>query len=258
MAAVQYREKILTVHHWTDRQFSFTTTRNPSFRFLNGQFTMIGIEVEGKPIMRAYSMVSANYEEHLEFLSIKVSDGPLTSRLQHIRPGDELIVNSKAVGTLILQNLIPGKRLYLMSTGTGLAPFMSVIRDPETYEQFEQVILMHGCREVKELAYDDYIRNGLPANEFFGEMVSAQLKYFPTVTREPFKHQGRVTTLFENGTVSAEFGFPMPNREEDRVMVCGNPDMNVDIRKMLTGWGWSEGNMGEPGHFVVERAFVDK
>lgn len=256
--AVQFREKILTVHHWTQNQFSFTTTRDPGFRFLNGQFTMIGIEVEGKPLMRAYSMVSANYEEHLEFLSIKVQNGPLTSRLQHVKPGDELIVNSKAVGTLILQNLIPGKRLYLMCTGTGLAPFMSVIRDPETYEHFEHVILVHGCRQISELAYHEYIENDLPKHEFFGEMVSKQLKYFPTVTREPFRHQGRVTTLFESGEVAREFGFPVPNIAEDRVMVCGNPDMNVDCRKILKGWGWTEGNMGEPGHFVVERAFVDK
>lgn len=258
MAAVHFREKVLNVHHWTDRQFSFTTTRDPAFRFLNGQFTMIGIEVNSKPLLRAYSMVSANYEEQLEFLSIKVPDGPLTSRLQHIKVGDELIVNSKAVGTLILQNLIPGKRLYLMSTGTGLAPFMSVIKDPETYEQFEQVILVHGCREVKELAYDNFISQELPKNEFFGELVTHQLKYYPAVTREIFRHHGRVTTLFEAGEVAREFGLPPPNRDEDRVMICGSPEMLRDTRAILKGWGWSEGNMGEPGHFVIERAFVDK
>jgi len=256
--ATQFREKILTVHHWTDRQFSFTTTRDPGFRFLNGQFTMIGIEVEGKPLMRAYSMVSANYDEYLEFLSIKVPEGPLTSRLQHIKVGDELIVNSKAVGTLILQNLLPGRHLYLLSTGTGLAPFMSIIKDPETYERFEKVILVHGCREVKELAYDEFISKELPANEFFGDVVAGKLCYFPTVTREPFRNQGRVTTLFESGAVAKSFGLPPPNVNDDRVMICGSPEMLRDTKAMLQAWQWTEGHMDSPGHYVIERAFVEK
>src|SRR5580765_7400776 len=207
MASI-FRERVLTVQHWTDRQFSFTTTRDPSFRFHNGQFTMIGIEVEGKPLLRAYSMVSANYEEQLEFLSIKVADGPLTSRLQHIQPGDTLLVNSKAVGTLIMENLLPGKTLYLLSTGTGLAPFMSIIKDPETYERFDKVVLTHGCREVSELAYDRVIMHDLPSNEFFGEQVKKQLVYYPTVTRQPFRHQGRVTTLLDSGKLPADLGLP--------------------------------------------------
>lgn len=256
--ATQFREKILTVRHWTDRQFSFTTTRDPGFRFLNGQFTMIGIEVEGKPLLRAYSMVSANYEEHLEFLSIKVPDGPLTSRLQHIKVGDELIVNSKAVGTLILENLLPGRHLYMLSTGTGLAPFMSIIKDPTTYERFEKVVLVHGCREVAELAYDHVINEELPNNEFFGEQVKAQLIYYPTVTRQAFRNQGRVTTLLESGKLASDIGLPPVNRDDDRIMICGSPDMLRDTKNLVTQWGWTEGHMDSPGHFVIERAFVEK
>jgi ferredoxin--NADP+ reductase len=256
--ATIFRERVLTVHHWTDRQFSFTTTRDPSFRFLNGQFTMIGIEVEGKPLMRAYSMVSANYDEQLEFLSIKVPDGPLTSRLQHIKPGDTLLVNSKAVGTLIMENLLPGKNLYLLSTGTGLAPFMSIIKDPATYERFEKVILTHGCREISELAYDDVITRELPENEFFGEQVKNQLVYYPTVTREPFRNQGRVTTLLDNGKLPADIGLPPLNIETDRVLICGSPEMLKDSRDLLVKRGFVEGHMESPGHFAIERAFVEK
>jgi ferredoxin--NADP+ reductase len=178
-------EQVLSVHHWTDRLFSFTTTRSPSLRFSNGHFTMIGLKVNDKPCC-AYSIVSPNYEEQLEFLSIKVPDGPLTSRLQHIQPGDKVLVGHKPTGTLLIDYLLPGKRLYLLGTGTGLAPFMSIIRDPETYERFEQVVLVHGVRQVSELAYRDYITQELPRHEFLGELVSQQLKYYPTVTREPF------------------------------------------------------------------------
>lgn len=253
-----FNERVLTVHHWTDSLFSFTTTRDPSFRFLNGQFTMIGIEVEGKPLMRAYSMVSANYEETLEYLSIKVPNGPLTSRLMHIQPGDTLLVNSKAVGTLILQNVLAGKNLYLLSTGTGMAPFMSVIKDPETYERFEKVILVHGVRHVAELAYHEYLQNELPNNEFFGEQVKQQLIYYPTVTREPFRNQGRITDLIEAGKLEADIGLPPMSREHDRVMICGSPEMLRDLKKMFEARGWDEGNMSTPGHFVIERAFVEK
>lgn len=256
--ASHFSERVLSVHHWTDRLFSFTTTRDMSFRFLNGQFTMIGIQVDGKPLLRAYSMVSANYEEQLEFFSIKVQDGPLTSRLQHLKVGDELLVNSKAVGTLILQNLLPGKNLYLLSTGTGMAPFMSVIKDPETYENFEKVILVHGCRQVAELAYDQLITEELPKNEFFGEMVREKLLYYPTVTREPFRHQGRVTTLMDSGKLMADLGLPPLDRERDRVMICGSPEMLKDTKDLLVKRGYSEGNMSTPGHFVIERAFVEK
>jgi ferredoxin/flavodoxin---NADP+ reductase len=253
-----FNERVLTVNHWTDTLFSFTTTRDPSFRFLNGQFTMIGIQVEGKPLMRAYSMVSANYDETLEYLSIKVPNGPLTSRLMHIQPGDTLLVNSKAVGTLILQNVLPGKNLYLLSTGTGMAPFMSVIRDPETYERFEKVILVHGVRTINELAYHDYLQNELPQNEFFGEQVRKQFIYYPTVTREAFKNQGRITDLIATGKLEVAIGLPTMNKTDDRVMICGSPEMLRDLKNMFTERGWDEGNMSEPGHFVIERAFVEK
>jgi len=251
-------ERVLTVHHWTDRQFSFTTTRDPALRFLNGHFTMIGLRVNGKPLLRAYSIVSANYEEHLEFLSIKVPDGPLTSRLQHMQVGDTVIVGKKPTGTLVIDYLLPGKRLYMMSTGTGLAPFMSIVRDPATYEKFEEVILVHGVREVAELAYHDYLEKELPAHEFLGEMVSKQMKYYPTVTREPFRYQGRITDLIENGKMFTDLGVPAINPAEDRVMICGSPGLLKDLKHMLEARSFKEGNTTTPGDFVVERAFVEQ
>lgn len=251
-------EKVLTVHHWTDRLFSFTTTRDPSLRFSNGHFTMIGLRVEGKPLLRAYSIVSANYEEHLEFLSIKVPDGPLTSRLQHIQVGDEIIVGRKPTGTLLIDYLLPGKRLYLLSSGTGLAPFMSVIRDPETYEKFSEVILIHSVREVKELAYHDYITKELPAHEFLGDLVKNQLKYYPTVTRETFHQQGRITDLIENGKLFSDLKVPPLDPEHDRGMICGSPAMLRDLKQMLEHRGFKEGNTSTPGDFVIERAFADQ
>ena len=251
-------ERVLSVHHWTDRLFSFTTTRDTSLRFSNGHFTMIGLRVNNKPLLRAYSIVSANYEEHLEFLSIKVPDGPLTSRLQHIQVGDSIVVGKKPTGTLLIDYLLPGKRLYMLSTGTGVAPFLSIIRDPETYEKFEQVVLVHGVREVKELAYHDYITQELPQHEFLGEMVSQQLKYYPTVTREAFKHQGRVTTVIDNGQMAADLGLPALNPVEDRVMICGSPEMLRDLKHMMETRGFKEGNTTKPGDFVIERAFAEQ
>jgi ferredoxin--NADP+ reductase len=251
-----HEERVLSVHHWTDRLFSFTTTRDTGLRFSNGHFTMIGLKVNGKPLLRAYSIVSPNYEETLEFLSIKVPDGPLTSRLQHIQVGDSVIVGKKPTGTLLIDYLLPGKRLYLLSTGTGMAPFLSIIRDPDTYEKFEQVILVHGVREVKELAYHDYLTQELPQHEFLGEMVSKQLLYYPTVTREPFRNQGRVTDLIENGKLAADLGVPQLNAEEDRVMICGSSEMLRDLKHMMEARGLKEGNTTTPGDFVIERAFV--
>ena len=253
-----HEERVLSVHHWTDRLFSFTTTRDPTLRFSNGHFTMIGLMVNGKPLLRAYSIVSANYEEHLEFLSIKVPDGPLTSRLQHIQVGDSVIVGKKPTGTLLIDYLLPAKRLYLFSTGTGLAPFLSVIRDPETYERFEQVILVHGVRQVAELAYHDYLTKELPEHEILGEMVSAQLKYSPTVTREPFRNQGRIPDLIESGKLAADLGLPQLNPLEDRAMLCGSPEMLASIKSLLEKMKFEEGNTTRPGDFVVERAFVEK
>jgi len=251
-------EKVLSVHHWTDRLFSFTTTRSQSLRFSNRHFTMIGLRVNGKPLLRAYSIVSPNYEETLEFLSIKVPDGPLTSRLQHIQPGDSIIVGHKPTGTLLIDYLLPGKRLYLFGTGTGLAPFMSIIRDPDTYEKFDQVILVHGCRLVSELAYRDYITQELPRHEFLGELVSSQLRYYPTVTREPFPTQGRIPELIESGRMARDLGLPDLHPQLDRVMLCGSPEMLKSIKEVLEKRGFKEGNTTTPGDFVVERAFVEQ
>ena len=254
-----HEETVLTVHHWTDRLFSFTTTRDTALRFSNGHFTMIGLRTpEGKPLLRAYSIVSANYEDHLEFLSIKVADGPLTSKLQHIKVGDKIIVGRKPTGTLLIDYLVPGKRLYMLSTGTGMAPFMSVLRDPDTYNKFEQVILVHGVRQVDELAYRDLLTKQLPEHEFLGEMVKEQFKYYPTVTRETFENQGRITDLIESGKLCSDLGFPALNPAEDRIMICGSPGLLKDLRHMLEVRGFNEGNTTKPGDFVVERAFAEQ
>ena len=251
-------ERVLSVHHWTDKLFTFTTTRDESMRFSNGHFTMIGLRVNDKPLLRAYSIVSANYEDHLEFLSIKVPDGPLTSRLQHIKVGDTVIVGKKCTGTLLIDYLLPGKRLYLLSTGTGLAPFMSIIRDPQTYEAFEQVVLAHGVRELGELAYHDLITGQLPQHEFLGEMIGKQLLYYPTVTREPYRTMGRVTDLMASGKMFDDLKLPPLDAANDRVMICGSPDMLKDLKAMLEGKGFKEGTTSKPGDFVIERAFAEK
>jgi ferredoxin--NADP+ reductase len=252
------RETVLSVKHWNDGLFSFTATRTPTFRFENGQFTMVGIEVEGRPLTRAYSMVSANYEDTLEFLSIKVPDGLLTSRLQHIRPGDAILVGNKPVGTLIIDNLLPGRLLYLLATGTGLAPFLSIVRDPNTYERFEKVVLVHGCRQVADLAYRDMLTRELQNHDFLGEMIRERLVYYPTVTREPFENRGRITDLIESGRLFRDIGENPLDPEHDRVMLCGSPDMNADLRVMLTARGFKEGSSGKPAHYLVEKAFVEK
>jgi len=256
--SLMHEERVLSVHHWTDRLFSFTTTRDPTLRFSNGHFTMIGLKVDGKPLLRAYSIVSANYEDHLEFLSIKVPDGPLTSRLQHIEVGDTVIVGKKPTGTLLCDYLLPGKRLYMLSTGTGLAPFMSIVRDPETYDRFEQVILVHGVREVDELAYHDLLVKHLPKHEFLGELVANKLRYYPTVTREEFIHQGRITELIESGRLFDDLKLPPLDAAEDRVMICGSPAMLKDLKRMLEARGFEEGNTTRPGDFVIERAFAEQ
>ncbi|MBV9077318.1 MAG: ferredoxin--NADP reductase [Methylobacteriaceae bacterium] len=251
-------ERVLSVHHWTDTLFSFTTTRDPTFRFRNGEFTMIGIKVNEKPLLRAYSLVSANYEENLEFFSIKVPAGPLTSRLQHLKVGDPIIVSRKATGTLVLDNLHAGRNLYLIGTGTGLAPFLSIIKDPETYERFERVVLVHGCRQVNELAYGETITTTLPEDEFVGELIREKLVYYPTVTREPFRNRGRVTDLIQTGKLFTDAGVAPLERDADRVMLCGSPAMLADLRTLLDARGFVEGNHGEPGEYVVEKAFVEK
>lgn len=251
-------ERVLSVHHWTESLFSFRTTRDPSFRFRSGQFTMIGIPVDGKPLLRAYSVASAHYEEELEFFSIKVPNGPLTSRLQHLKAGDHIMISRKPTGTLVLDNLAPGKHLYLLGTGTGLAPFLSLIKDPETYERFEKVVIVHGVRFVKDLAYSEMISEALPSDEFVGEMIREQLIYYPTVTREPFRNQGRITDLMQSGQLYADCGLPPITTADDRFMLCGSPAMLEDVRALLDSQGWIEGNHGEPGHYVIEKAFVEK
>jgi ferredoxin--NADP+ reductase len=252
------REEVLSVRHWTDTLFSFTTTRDPGFRFLNGQFAMIGLEVEGRPLLRAYSMASANYEENLEFFSIKVADGPLTSRLQRIAPGDIVLVGRKATGTLVTDNLLPGRRLLLLSTGTGLAPFASLVKDPDVYERFDSVILVHGCRRISELAYGEELVARLRQDELLAEMMAEKLLYYPTVTREPFRNRGRITDLIESAKLFADIGLPPLDHESDRVMLCGNPAMLEELRFLFDRRGFKEGNHSAPGHFVVEKAFVEK
>ncbi|WP_396436668.1 ferredoxin--NADP reductase [Limnohabitans sp.] len=253
-----FEERVLSVHHWTDRLFTFTTTRDPSLRFSNGHFTMIGLRLNGKPLLRAYSIASPNYEEHLEFLSIKVEEGPLTSHLQHIQVGDTIVVGKKPTGTLLIDYLTPAKRLYLLSTGTGLAPFLSIIRDPETYEKFETVVVVHGVRQVDELAYHELIVDHLPQHEFLGDMIGQQLRYYPTVTRETYRNMGRVTALIESGKLFTDLALPPMNPAEDRVMLCGSPGMLNDLKHMLETQGFAEGNTSTPGDFVIERAFVEK
>ena len=250
-------ERVLSVRHWTDRLFSFTTTRDAAVRFSNGHFTMIGLRINDKPLLRAYSIASPNYEDHLEFLSIKVEDGPLTSRLQHIQPGDTIVVGRKPTGTLVVDYLLPGKRLYLFSTGTGLAPFMSIIRDPESYEKFEQIILVHGVRTVDELAYHDVILDHLPRHEFLGDMIASQLLYYPTVTREDFRNVGRIPDLIASGKLFADLDLPPLDAAHDRAMICGSPAMLKDLRHLLESRGFKEGNTSRPGDFVIERAFAE-
>ncbi len=252
-------ETVLDVRHWTDAYFSFTTTRDDGFRFENGQFVMIGLKVDGKPLLRAYSIASANWEEQLEFFSIKVQDGPLTSRLQHIRPGDEIIIGRKPTGTLLISDLHPGRNLYLLGTGTGLAPWLSVIKDPGTYERFDRVILAHGVRNIEDLAYRDYFENELPQHEFLGEMIREKLLYYPAVSREAFPNHGRLTTLMDNGDMMRALGIEPLDPEHDRAMICGSPQMLADFRALLDGRGFTAApRIGVPGQYVFERAFVEK
>jgi ferredoxin--NADP+ reductase len=252
-------ERVLKVHHWSETVFSFTTTRHQSFRFENGHFVMLGLYVNEKPLMRAYSIASANHEEWLEFLSIKVPDGPLTSRLQNIKPGDEVLVSRKPTGTLVLENLKPAKHLYLLGSGTGLAPFMSLIKDPAAYERFEKIVLVHGARYRSELAYRDFIEWELTHHEYLGRQVKNQLIYYPTVTRERFRHEGRVTTLITTGRLFRDIGLPPFAASVDRAMICGSPAMLADLSTLLDAHGFQiSPHIGVPGDYVIERAFVGR
>ncbi|MBV1704663.1 MAG: ferredoxin--NADP reductase [Hyphomicrobiales bacterium] len=253
-----HTEKVISVRHWTDRLFSFRTTRNPALRFRSGQFVMMGLATEGKPLLRAYSLASAPYEDGLEFFSIKVPDGPLTSRLQHLNEGDEVLVGRKPTGTLLIDNLRHGRNLFLLGTGTGLAPYLSLVKDPETYERFERVILVHGVRFVKDLAYSDYLSRDLPNDELIGELAAAQLSYYPTVTREPALHNGRISTLLDSGKLHADLGLPGFDAAADRFMLCGSEAMIADLKTIFLARELQEGNTGEPGDFVIEKAFVEK
>ncbi len=250
-------QSVTDVRHWNESLFSFKTTRDQSLRFENGHFVMLGLEIEGKPLMRAYSIASPNYDEELEFLSIKVPDGPLTSKLQNIRVGDELLVSSKPTGTLVVDHLLEGRNLYLISTGTGLAPFISIIQDPAIYEKFDRIILTHGVRFQSELAYQDLIQDQLPQNEYFGEEVRERLIYYPTVTRENYVNQGRLTDLMISGKLFADIQQPTPDPEHDRFMICGSPSMLKDTCAILDGWGFEESRQGIKAHYVIERAFVE-
>jgi ferredoxin--NADP+ reductase len=252
------QEKVVSVRHWTDRLFSFRTTRSPSLRFENGQFIMMGLEVEGRPLVRAYSLVSANYEDELEFFSIKVPNGPLTSRLQHVRAGDRVIVSPKATGTLVIDNLKPGRHLYLLATGTGLAPFLSIVKDPDIYERFERVVLVHGCRWIADLAYGELIAEALPNDEFVGDLLREKLDYYPTVTREAFRHRGRISMLLESGKLAEDLGLPPIDPDNDRFMLCGSSAMLADISAILEARGFAEGNRSAPGAYVIEKAFAEK
>ncbi|HHX89382.1 MAG TPA: ferredoxin--NADP reductase [Paracoccus sp.] len=251
-------QTVTEVRHWTDRLFSFRCTRPQSLRFRSGEFVMIGLlNDNGKPLLRAYSIASPNWDDALEFYSIKVPDGPLTSKLQHIQPGDEIILRPKPVGTLVLDALLPGKRLWMLATGTGIAPFASLIRDPETYEKFEEVILMHTCREVAELEYGRQLVATLRDDPLIGEMVEGKLHYYPTTTREPFERMGRVTDNLSSGKVFEDLGLPGPmDPARDRAMICGSMAFNIDLKAILEGWGLNEGANSEPGEYVVEKAFV--
>lgn len=256
--AAYFVETVTSVRHWNDTLFSFTTTRSPHLRFKTGQFLMIGLMVDGKPLVRAYSIASPSYAEQLEFYSIKVQDGPLTSRLQHLQVGDKVLVGRKPTGSLIIDNLLPGKRLFLFASGTGLAPFLGIIREPEFYENYEQIILIHGVRLVSELGYHDYILNELPKDEYLGEQASRQLIYYPMVTREPFAHQGRVTDILHDDQLTAQIGLPAFDPVHDRVMICGSQFMLKDTADLVRARGFTEGNGAAPAEFVIERAFVER
>ena len=250
-------ETVTEVHHWNDSLFSIKTTRDDGLRFRNGEFAMIGLVVDGRPLLRAYSIASPNYEDQLEFFSIKVPDGPLTSRLQHIKVGDELLVSKKPTGTLVLDDLLPGKHLYMLSTGTGMAPFLALARDPEVYERFEKIILVHGVRHAKDLAYRDMFENELPNDEICGEWYREKFIYYPTVTREEFRNQGRVTDLMKSGKLFEDIGLPPINKEDDRVMICGSMPFNAEVSAILDDSGLTVSpRMGVQADYAVERAFV--
>jgi len=250
-------ETVTHVQHWTPSLFTLRSTRDPSLRFASGQFVMLGLEVEGRPLLRAYSIASAYYAPELEFYSIKVQDGPLTSRLQHLREGDEILIGRKPTGTLVLDGLRPGRNLYLVATGTGLAPFLSLVRDPEVYERFDKVIVTHTVREIADLNYREFLSHHLPNDADLGELIAPKLIYYPTVTREPFQNEGRITDLIDSGKLFSDIGLPPLDPARDRLMLCGGPSVLADLKTLLTERGYEEGSIATPGDYVLERAFVE-
>ncbi|MCO5146397.1 MAG: ferredoxin--NADP reductase [Aquamicrobium sp.] len=252
-----HAEKVISVRHYTDFLFSFRITRPQSFRFRSGEFVMIGLPNAAKPVFRAYSIASPSWDEELEFFSIKVPDGPLTQHLQKIKPGDTVLMRQKSTGTLVLDALTPGKRLWMISTGTGIAPFASLMRDPETYEKFDEVILTHTCREVAELTYGEELARNLVEDPLIGELVQGRFFHYATATREPYARTGRITALIESGKLFEDLGMPPFDPAIDRVMICGSMDMIRDVKALVEKAGLKEGSNAAPAEFVVERAFVD-
>ncbi|HZU65222.1 MAG TPA: ferredoxin--NADP reductase [Novosphingobium sp.] len=256
-SAVLTAQTVLAVRHWNERLFSFSLSRPPSFRFRSGEFVMLGLPGEGRPLLRAYSIASPAYADALEFLSIKVPDGPLTSQLQRMAVGDALYLGRKPTGTLVADALLPGSRLFLFATGTGLAPFLSIIRDPDIYDRFGQIILVHSVRQVSDLAYRQELESHLAADPLVSDAALLQFTYLPTVTQEAFRTEGRIGTLVEDGRLFA--GVAGPRRLDpatDRLMLCGSMAMIRDFTQQLQALGFAEGANARPGHFVIERAFV--
>ena len=251
------KEKVLEVKHYTDRLFHFKTTRDPGTRFRDGEFLMIGLQVENKPLLRAYSVASPNYEEYMEWFSIKVPNGPLTSKLQNIKPGDEIVTNTKAVGTLVLDNLKPGRNLYMLATGTGVAPFMSLVRGVDTYDHYDNVILLWSTRLVKELAYKDFLE-GLNDHEVWGEITQGKFKFYPSVTREDFINTGRITNAMYDGSVYKKLDVEPFDKEKDSAMICGSMPMNLEFKEYFEKMGCKEGNSQTRGDYVLEKSFVEK
>ncbi len=261
-------QKVTEVKHYTDRLFSFRVTRPASMRFRSGEFVMIGLMGDPnpttgkqKPLLRAYSIASPSWDEELEFYSIKVQDGPLTSRLQHIQPGDDLILRPKPVGTLVHDALIPGKRLWFFATGTGFAPFASLLREPQTYEDYDEIIITHTCREVGELTYGRDLIEALKTDELLNDVIGEgfwkKIKYYPTTTREESPKMGRITDLMRSGEAFADLGVPLLTPETDRAMICGNLAFNLELKEMFEEYGLVEGANSKPMHYVVEKAFLD-
>ena len=249
------KEKVTWVKHWSDKTFSFRTTRDYPLKFNNGEFVMMGLENEGKKLMRAYSVASANHQDHLEFLSIKIEDGPLTSKLQHIKEGDEILINSRSTGTLVIDYLLPGRNLYLIATGTGLAPFMGIIKDPVTYERFEKVVLTHTVQYPNELAYHEELNF---FNEEWNQVTLGNFRYFTTLTQAPWPRKGRITEWIKNGNLFPNTVGQSLDTEKDKFMICGSQGLNKDLIEHFESLGMKEGNTSIPGDFVVEKAFVQR